>query len=133
MKGAKKMVTKSRGPFNIWTYGRGLVRGYVLALMLFLVCGVLITYTGLGEGIIPLVTSIIMILGVAYAALYAVANIGSKGWLHGAIIGLVFMFLLIVLSKMFITDYLLDKYVMYKVLISVVTGSIGGMIGINIK
>ncbi|MBM7613885.1 TIGR04086 family membrane protein [Alkaliphilus hydrothermalis] len=130
---AKKNTIKNPGPLNMWTYGRGLVRGYVLALMLFLLCGILITFTSLGESVIPMVTSIITILGVAYTAIYVVANIGSKGWLHGAVVGMVFMVLLVILSKMFITDYMLDKYVMYKLLISGVTGCIGGMIGINIK
>ncbi|WP_026475753.1 TIGR04086 family membrane protein [Alkaliphilus transvaalensis] len=133
MKGAKKKVVKNSGPFNIWTYGRGLVRGYVLALMLFLLSGIIITYSSIGEGSIPLVSSVISILGVAYAAIYVVANIGAKGWLHGAVIGLVFMLLLVILSKMFVTDYVVDKYVSYKLLISIATGSIGGMIGINIK
>lgn len=129
----KKNVVKNSGPFNLFTYGRGLVRGYVLSLLLFLLFGIIITYTMAGEGLIPLVTTIVMILGVVYGAIYTVAHIGTKGWLHGALIGLVFMLLLVILSKMFLTEYTLDRYVGYRLLISIAAGSVGGMIGINIK
>lgn len=133
MNRGKKNVVKNSGPFHLWTYGRGLVRGYVLSLLLFLIFGIIITYTKVGEGLIPLVTTLVMILGVVYGSIYTVAHIGTKGWLHGAFVGLIYIFLLVILSKMFLTGYTLDRFVGYRMLISVAAGSIGGMIGINIK
>ncbi|QUH20535.1 TIGR04086 family membrane protein [Alkaliphilus sp. B6464] len=132
MKGGKKTTVKT-GPLNIKIYGRGLIRGYIISLLLFLIVAVLITYTSIGENIIPLITSIIMIVGIVFAAIYASVNLRNKGWLHGGIIGLVFILILIGLSKIFIADYSVDRIALYKIGLSMGAGIIGGMLGVNIK
>ncbi|AKL95176.1 hypothetical protein CACET_c17280 [Clostridium aceticum] len=121
------------GGFNIWIYGKGLMRGYIVSLALFLIGAILITYTGLGENVIPILTSIIMIVSIAYAAIYVVVHTKKKGWLHGGLVGILYIFILILLSKAFVTGYMLDRVVYYRIIISMITGMIGGMIGINMK
>lgn len=128
-----KKTTVNAGPLNIKIYGRGLIRGYVISLLLFLIVAVLITYTNIGENVIPLITSIIMIVGIVFAAIYASVNLRSKGWLHGGIIGLVFILILIALSKIFIVNYSVDRIALYKIGLSMGAGIIGGMLGVNIK
>ncbi|MCC5911542.1 MAG: TIGR04086 family membrane protein [Clostridiaceae bacterium] len=124
---------RSGGGFNIWIYGKGLMRGYLLSLVLFLIGALLITYTGLSETILPIITSGIMVLSIAYASIYAAIHTKKRGWLHGAFIGMIYIVILIILSKLFITDYTITAAVYYRIITSVVTGVIGGMIGINIK
>lgn len=133
MKHGNKTYSNHGGPFHIWTYSRGIIRGYTLSLILFLVFGLLLTFTNMGEGAMSLITTLVLILGVAYSGIYTVTNIGSRGWLHGGVAGLVFILLLVFFSKMFIAEYSLDRIVLYRILICAATGSIGGMIGINIK
>jgi len=128
-----KKTTVNAGPLNIKIYGRGLIRGYIISLLLFLIVAVLITYTNIGENVIPLITSIIMIVGIVFAAIYASINLRSKGWLHGGIIGLVFILILIALSKIFIANYSVDRIALYKIGLSMGAGIIGGMLGVNIK
>lgn len=127
------VIKGGTGTLNIWTYGKGLMRGYIVSLILFLISAILITYTSIGEGIIPVLTSIIMILSIAYAAIYVAIHIKKRGWLHGAIVGLIYILLLILLSKIFITGYMIDRVVLYRIGISIITGIVGGMIGINMK
>jgi putative membrane protein (TIGR04086 family) len=121
------------GPFNIWIYVRGLIRAYVLSLILFMVSGLLITYTNIGENIYPVFTSVVLIASIAYAAIYVAVKLGARGWLHGAAMGLIYITILVLLSRLFIDGYIIDRYVLYRYAISLVTGAIGGMIGINIK
>lgn len=132
MKGRQKTITNT-GPFNIKVYGYGLVRGYIISMLLFFIVAGLITYTSLGEGIIPLVTSIIMVIGIIFSAVYCAAHIQNKGWLHGGIIGLIYILILVFLSKIFITDYLIDSTAVYKIILGTGTGVVGGMLGVNLK
>ncbi|TCQ07952.1 TIGR04086 family membrane protein [Serpentinicella alkaliphila] len=125
--------TKVKNNNIIKTYGMGLIRGYVLSLVLFLISAVLFTYTKLSEGIIPALISFVMIISVAYSAIYVSVHRKSKGWLHGAIIGVIYMVLIVALSLIFIPGFTLDKAVYYRIIICKVTGLVGGMIGINIK
>ncbi|ABR48498.1 conserved hypothetical protein [Alkaliphilus metalliredigens QYMF] len=121
------------GPFNLWIYGKGLMRAYFLSFILLLIGAVLLTYTSLREGMIPLFTSIVMMLSIVYGAVFVSVHLKKRGWLHGIMIGLIYMGLIVLLSKVFMTDITLDRFMGYRVLISIVTGGIGGMIGINIK
>ena len=129
----KKNLNKDGAIFNIWIYVKGLLRGYIVSLILFSITAVLILYTGLSEGIIPMATSIIMILSIGYGGIYVAAHIRKRGWLHGAMMGLVYTLILIVLSKIFIIDYSMNLVGYYKIILNAITGAIGGMVGINIK
>ncbi|SES73711.1 putative membrane protein, TIGR04086 family [Natronincola peptidivorans] len=127
------IVRSGSNTFNIWIYGKGLIRAYIVSLLFFLISAIIITYTKLGEGVIPILTSIIMVVSIAYAAIYVSVHIKKRGWLHGAFIGLLYILFLIILSKIFITDFVMDKVIYYRILTCTVTGGIGGMIGINMK
>lgn len=132
MKSREKNIAEA-GPFNIKVYGHGLVRGYIISLLFFIVGAVLITYTGLRESTIPLITSVIMIIGIVYSSIYCSIHLSRKGWLHGGIVGLVYILILVLLSKIFISGYILDRIVLYKIGLGVGTGIIGGILGVNIK
>ncbi len=132
MKGRNKNTTKP-GPLNIKIYGYGLIRGYIISLLFFLIVGALITYTSIRENIIPFITSVIMIVGVLFSSIYCSIHLQKKGWLHGGLIGLVYVLILVLLSKIFISDYSIDRIALYKTSIGMVTGIIGGILGINMK
>jgi flagellar biosynthesis protein FliQ len=68
VRSGKKDIVNA-GPFNIKIYGYGLMRGYIVSLLFFLIGAILITYTSIGEGTIPFITSVIMIIGIVYSAL----------------------------------------------------------------
>lgn len=132
MKTEKKNISKA-GPFNIKIYGYGLMRGYIISLLLFLIGAILITYTSMGESTIPLITSAIMIIGIVYSSIYCSVHFKMKGWLHGGIIGLIYVLILILLSKIFISGYTIGRIALYKIGLGVGAGVIGGMLGVNIK
>ncbi len=132
MKGKEKNIAKA-GPFNIKIYGHGLVRGYIISLLFFLIGAMLITYTSIGENTIPLITSIIMIIGIVYSSIYCSIHLSRKGWLHGGIIGLIYVLILVLLSKIFISDYSLNRITLYKIGLGIGAGIIGGILGVNIK
>ena len=102
-------------------------------MLFFLIGAILITYTSIGENTIPFITSIIMIIGIVYSSIYCSIHLGKGGWLHGGIIGLTYVLILIVLSKIFISDYSLNRIALYKICLGVGTGIIGGILGVNIK
>ncbi len=132
MRGREKNIAEA-GPFNIKIYGFGLMRGYIVSLLFFLVGAILITYTSIGENAIPLITSIIMIIGIVYSSIYCSVHLEKKGWLHGGIIGLVYILVLILLSKIFISNYSINRVVLYKIILGISTGIIGGILGVNIR
>lgn len=132
MRGEKKDMSNA-GPFNIKIYGYGLMRGYIVSLLFFVIGAVLITYTSIGENVIPFITSVIMIIGITYSSIYCSIHLRKKGWLHGGVIGLVYVLILILLSKIFISDYSINRIALYKLALGVGAGIVGGILGVNIK
>lgn len=132
MKGVKKK-TLNPGPFNIKVYGCGLIRGYFVLILLFIIIATLITYTNISESFIPLSTSIIMIIGIVYSSIYCAIHIRNKGWLHGGIIGLFYVLILMVVSIFIVPEYGFNSMSISKMILGTGAGIIGGMLGVNLK
>ncbi|NMB27159.1 MAG: TIGR04086 family membrane protein, partial [Tissierellia bacterium] len=80
-----------------------------------------------------LFNTIIMVISITVGGIYISIKIGEKGWLNGGTIGVLYFLILVLLNYLFIKPFIFDIYSMGKFFISLVTGIIGGMIGINIK
>lgn len=112
---------------------RGTFIGLLLTFILIIIFTIILTYTKLSEGLIPLINSIIMILGITSGAILTSKKIERKGWLSGGLIGIFYFLIILIISRIFIKDFSIDKYLFIKGFIAIITGCIGGMIGINIK
>jgi len=106
--------------------------GYGFSLICFLILALLVTYTRLSEGIVPMVTQGIIIMGLTISGAGAAMRAKSKGWLYGIICGIIFIGIVVIVSWIAVDGFTFDKYVLSKVLLGVAVGAIGGMIGINL-
>ncbi|MCG8501633.1 MAG: TIGR04086 family membrane protein [Firmicutes bacterium] len=57
----------------------------------------------------------------------------NKGWLNGAISGLVYVVILYFISALAYPGFVFDRSVLYMLILGVLTGAFGGVIGINLK
>jgi putative membrane protein (TIGR04086 family) len=112
---------------------KSLALSFVFTLVLVLIVSILLTYTSLQEFRIPLLNTIIMIISITVGSIYIAVKAGEKGWLNGAMIGAFYFLILVLLNYFFIRPFIFDIYSISKFFISLITGVIGGMIGINIK
>ncbi|WP_352419907.1 TIGR04086 family membrane protein [Proteiniborus sp.] len=112
---------------------KGTILGLILTIILIFIFTIILTYTKLSESLIPLINSIIMIIGITSGAVFISRKVDKKGWLSGGLIGVLYFFVIFILGILFIEDFTIDKYSLIKGLMAIVTGCIGGMIGINIK
>ncbi len=118
-------------------YGLFLVKSigfsYIVTLVLFILFAIILTYTNISESIIPVVNSIIMIIAIAFGAIYMTTKICSKGWLNGAIVGILYVVILIIISSIVNKPFKIDVFILLKIVIGFITGTVAGMIGVNIK
>lgn len=112
---------------------KGTILGLILTIVLIFIFSIILTYTKLSEVLIPFINSVIMILGISSGAVFISRKVDSKGWLSGGLVGVLYFLIIFILGILFIKDFTIDKYSLIKGLIAIVTGCIGGMIGINIK
>lgn len=93
----------------------------------------MITYTSISEGIIPIVTSTVMVISVAMSGMYTGLKLRRKGWLNGAVAGLLYAMLIMVMGWVFLDEFAVGMLLLYKALTGIVAGGVGGMIGVNLK
>ena len=94
---------------------------------------IVMLYTDVSESILPVTSAITMTLSVGIASIYASLKIRTKGWINGALIGILYILMIVLLSLFVLDDFVLNTYVLLKTGIALITGAISGMIGVNLK
>ncbi len=112
---------------------KGVVLSFSATLVLIVLMSIILTYSNLSEGVIPVINSIIMILSIALGSIYMSLKVNKKGWLNGAVVGLLYIIILIIIGSIFIDTFKLDSFILLRSVISIITGIVGGMIGINLR
>ncbi|QIB26542.1 TIGR04086 family membrane protein [Caloranaerobacter azorensis] len=125
-------VNEENDNYMVTTF-KGVLISIAISIICIIVLAVILTYTSLSENVVPILNSIIMIVSIALGAIYTSVKIKKKGWLNGAIIGLLYFILLILVSYIFIRSYKINSHVIIKGIVAIITGAVGGMIGVNLK
>ncbi|NMB07804.1 MAG: TIGR04086 family membrane protein [Tissierellia bacterium] len=119
--------------FGIKYLFKALVLSYIFTLVLILIITFLLTYTSLKESTIPLLNTIIIIISITIGSIYISIKIGEKGWLNGGMLGILYFLILLLLNYLFVKPFTFDIFSFSKFFISLITGIIGGILGINLK
>lgn len=111
-------------------YLKSLIRGVILSIVLLLVTAIVFHFSNLDPTHIDTVTFIITVLSIVYAAIYGSFKIKSKGYLHGGIIGLLYMIVVAMISLFVQKGNIHYKGLIIMMIMSLVIGIFSGMIGI---
>jgi putative membrane protein (TIGR04086 family) len=127
----KKEITKETN--TVSTIGKGLFISILISLILILIYGLLLTYTGISESSMPTVIMVITIISIGLSSIYVAMRVTSRGWLNGAITGLLYMIIVFLISLLFKTGISMDKFILFRMLMGFIIGALAGIIGINLK
>lgn len=105
----------------------------IVTLVGFLIFAVVMKLANLQETIIPPVNQAIRIISIALGGAVAARSSRTKGWLKGALTGLLYIVWALVISAIFGGKYAFDTVLLSDALLGIVVGAIGGIIGINIE
>ena len=112
---------------------KGSIIAIILSLILLTVYAILLSYTTISEGtmvpVIITITGISILIGSSISSMH----IKKKGMLNGALVGLIYMLTLYILSSILLSSFELNMKSIIMILVGIVTGMIGGVIGVNMK
>lgn len=128
----KMKINEENNNYMATTF-KGVLISILISIICIIILAVILTYTSLSESTVPILNSIIMIVSIAIGALYSSLRIRRKGWINGAIVGLLYFILLLLVSYIFVRSYKINSHVTIKAIVAVLTGAIAGMIGVNLK
>lgn len=112
--------------------GKGLLLAFIITIILLVLFSLLLRFTSISESKLPSFNNITMIISIVLASSYVAIKIKEKGWINGAIIGLLYYLIIILINVLFIKWDNNTILLLTKLALSGVTGVIGGMIGINL-
>ena len=108
------------------------VIGYLLSLILLFILSIVITYTSLNENLSIYLVRAVTYISVLVAGFSAAGKITDKGWLSGLVAGGCYSIILIIISSVLKKNQIGFDNIL-QLVICIVTGIVGGIIGINTK
>lgn len=121
---------KNKSRLNCWL--KGMLLAFVITFISIFIISLLLRFTNLREGKLPILNNIIMMVSIVISSVYLAMQVKEKGWLNGAFLGLCYYLVIVLLSFVAIKSISLDVITGAKLMVATLTGSIGGMIGINL-
>lgn len=115
------------------TLFKGILLSYIITIPVFIIFSVILTYIDFPEKLINPVVLVTTIFSILIAGISVTKNAKDKGWLNGGFVGFVYMFLLYLFSSIVFKNFKIDRYVTTMIIIGVLTGCIGGILGINMR
>lgn len=125
-------VSSSEG-LTLATVLKGIILSYIITIPTFVIFSIILTYVNFPERLINPVVVITTIISILVAGISVTKNAKNRGWLNGGFVGLIYMLILYILSSIVFDNFKIDRYVVTMVVIGVLTGCIGGILGINMR
>ena len=111
---------------------QGIIISLITTLVLILIFALLLTYTNISENtifpVIVIITGISILLGSSLCNI----RIKKNGLINGGIVGFIYILLLYLISSAFLGDFSLNFNSIILIVASILTGMLGGIIGVNI-
>ncbi len=112
---------------------KGIIISILITLIGLLVFSIILTNFDIQENIISPVVLIVTACSIIIGSIISSVKIKNKGILNGGIVGGIYILTIYILSSIFLGDFSLNFYSFIMIGIAILTGMLGGIIGVNLK
>lgn len=110
-------------------YLKSLIRGIILSVLLLLISAFVFYYTTLDEKYMSSIVWIITVLGICYSSIFGSYRIGSRGLVHGILIGMIYTGILGIIAVLAEKGDINTMSYLIMLTMSVIIGALSGVIG----
>ncbi|ACV62238.1 hypothetical protein Dtox_1362 [Desulfofarcimen acetoxidans DSM 771] len=103
----------------------------MFSTVLIALLGLIIYYSDISETTIPWISAGIIFLSVTCGGLFAGKMSGTKGLLHGLSVGILFFLIIWLASALILPGHILLLSSLHKLLLSLTSGALGGVLGVG--
>ena len=118
---------------NIKRVLKGSAFSIVITLVGLLIYSIILSYTSVAESTMPTIIIIITGISILIGSTISTSNIKKNGIVNGMLVGLIYITLIYLLSSIITGNFLLNINSIIMIIVSVLTGAVGGIIGVNMK
>ena len=127
---AKTAAGEGLGPVAVL---KGILAAYIVTVPAFMLFALILSNTEFPQRLITPAVVVTTVISVLTAGSVSTKGVKSRGWLNGGMVGFIYMAVLYILSSLIYDNFAIDKYVITMTVIGILTGAIGGILGININ
>ena len=120
------------GSFDILYYLKNTVIGFVLTIVLLFSVSVIGVFASFPEAVMKLLVSVVTYTAIGICGFFAARHIRRGGLVSGAISGLIYTIVLYLIGSIINGDFSLNSSSALFALFSVLSGALGGIVGINL-
>lgn len=118
---------------NIKRIIKGSIFSIVITLIGLLVYSIILSYTSVSESTMPATIIIITAVSILIGSTISTSNIKKNGIVNGVLVGIIYIAIIYLISSIVTGNFLLNTNSIIMVIASVLTGALGGIIGVNKK
>lgn len=112
---------------------KGTMISFIFTLVLLFIFAIVLTYTNVQEITIPSVIVIITVISILLGSSIATIKIKKNGIVNGGIVGLSYIAIIYVISSCVHTGFALSISSLIMIVFAILSGIVGGIVGVNIK
>lgn len=116
---------------NIIKVIKGSIISFLISVILLFIFASLLVYTSLQETTMKPVVIIISIVSILIGSSLSSIKIKKNGIINGALVGLIYIITLYILSSISFIGFNLNAYSIIMIIGAILSGMIGGIIGVN--
>lgn len=110
---------------------KGILLALLFSLVMILVIALLLHLTALPERMAPYLVYAVGIAAILWGSAYAARKIGSRGWLNGGSVGVIYVLLMLGGGLIVVEDMAIGWSLVVKIFLGFIFGAAGGMWGVN--
>lgn len=118
---------------NIKKILKGSAFSIIITLIGLLIYSIILSYTSVAESTMPTIIIIITGISILIGSTISTSNIKKNGIVNGMLVGLIYITLIYLLSSIITGNFLLNINSIIMIIVSGLTGAVGGIIGVNMK
>ena len=118
---------------NIKKVIKGSAFSIIITLIGLLIYSIILSYTSVSESTIPTIVITITAISILIGSTISTSNIKKNGIINGMFVGLIYIAIIYLLSSIVTGNFLLNITSIIMIITSVLTGALGGIIGVNKK
>jgi len=112
---------------------KGTLLSMVATIILLFIYAIMLTYTNINESTIPIITIIITAISILAGSAITTLHIRKNGAINGGLVGIIYIFSLYIISSIITGNFAVTSYSVIMIAVSIISGIIGGIIGVNRK
>ncbi len=113
--------------------GKGIIVSFGITIILFYLLGIILSLSTVPEKIINPAIIIISGISILIGTSISTFKTEEKGFIKGGLSGFIYFIILYLISSIYLKNFTINIYSIIMMFVSFVCGSIGGIVGVNLK